>query len=127
MLANRLELAKMEDGHSPASLVFIDRKGNKIKEPSAAFSRAVDRVGLNDSIVDKRQKITFHSLRHTYASWLVEAGVSLYVVSKLLGHKSLKMTARYAHVGENAERRAARALAEHIKAPAELHVVKGGE
>jgi integrase len=40
----------------------------------------------------------FHSTRHTYASWLVQAGVDLYRVQKLCGHKSMATTMRYAHL-----------------------------
>jgi site-specific recombinase XerD len=39
-----------------------------------------------------------HTLRHTFASRLVKEGTDLYAVSKLLGHKSIKMTERYSHL-----------------------------
>lgn len=44
------------------------------------------------------QKLKFHSLRHTFASWLVQNGVSIYEVSKLLGHADIKTTEIYAHL-----------------------------
>jgi integrase len=43
-------------------------------------------------------KLHFHSLRHSFASWLVQGNVSIYLVSKLLGHSSVKTTERYAHL-----------------------------
>jgi len=51
---------------------------------------ACRRVGL--------EGVTFHTLRHTCASWLVMEGVPLFEVSKLLRHASIQMTERYAHL-----------------------------
>jgi integrase len=44
------------------------------------------------------EKLHFHSLRHTFATWLVQEGVSIYEVQKLLGHSSIGMTQKYAHL-----------------------------
>jgi integrase len=44
------------------------------------------------------ENFKWHDLRHTFASWLTQDGVPLHRVAKLLGHKGLQMTARYAHL-----------------------------
>ena len=44
-----------------------------------------------------REDLRFHDLRHAYGSWLVQNGVDLYLTGKLLRHKSLASTKRYAH------------------------------
>ncbi len=48
-----------------------------------------------------RPELTFHSLRHTFASWLLQKGVPILNVSKLLGHSDVKTTQIYAHVSNN--------------------------
>ncbi|MDH5497629.1 MAG: site-specific integrase, partial [Nitrospira sp.] len=56
------------------------------------------RRGLNAALkVAKIQDFHFHDLRHTFATRIVQAGVDLYKVQRLLGHKSPIMTQRYAH------------------------------
>ncbi len=60
----------------------------------------MDELKLNEGIDDRRQKLTFHNLRHSCASWLVMQGVDLYTVGKLLGHTTTRMTERYSHLSE---------------------------
>ena len=93
----------------PADYVFEGRKG-EMSRISPTFFRAVDELKLNDGIDDPRLKVYFHSLRHTYASWMIEEGADLYTVQKLLGHKTNVMTQRYAHMSENRLRDATKAL-----------------
>lgn len=54
------------------------------------WSNIMDRLGIED--------VTLHTLRHTCASRLVQRGVDLYVVCSWLGHSSIKVTERYAHL-----------------------------
>jgi integrase len=89
---------------NPNDFVFTNHKGLKVTHLSTSFARAIKPMGFNKGITDPRQKLTFHGLRHTYASWLVESGVSIYVVREMLGHASTAMSERYSHVGQNSMR-----------------------
>lgn len=79
-------------------------------EVSRTFERVVQDLGLNKGRGDRRERVVFHSLRHTFASWHAQRGTPLYTISKLLGHKSIKMTERYAHLCPTAERQATMTL-----------------
>lgn len=104
-------LLEVRSKATDSSLVFPGIKSGKVQtEISKDFGRAVIQQGLNSGINDRRQKITFHSLRHTCASRLVENGIDLYTVGKVLGHRTPGMTARYAHLGPNAVRDAVQTL-----------------
>lgn len=61
-----------------------------IQSLKKGFRGACDRAGIKD--------FRIHDLRHTFASWLVQSGVSLYVVKDLLGHSCITVTERYAHL-----------------------------
>ena len=105
----------------PGQLVFTDRYGLMIEKVSVTFPKSVDALGLNDGVADRRGHVVFHSLRHTFASWLVMDGVPLYTVSKLLGHASITMTERYAKLAPGGLRAAAmrldRITGNHVSAP----------
>jgi len=94
----------------PYEFVFKDRNGKRIRWVSKAFTRSVEALGLNDGITDPRLKVCFHTLRHTFGSWLVMAGVPIYTVKELMGHKTLAMTERYAHLASEAQRMAVKQL-----------------
>ena len=83
---------------NPSDLVFPDRNGKKGIQVSHAFDRVVDRLKLNKGVKDRRQEVTFHTFRHTFASWLALQGTPIFTISQLLGHKSLAMTQRYSHL-----------------------------
>jgi integrase len=87
-----------------------DPTTTKITQISDTFNRSVSALGLNNGVTDPRQKVVFHTLRHTFASWLVEQGVDLYTVKELMGHGNLSMTERYSHLAPDTLRRAVKIL-----------------
>jgi integrase len=70
--------------HINGTKIYDDHASKKLKN-------YVSDIGLNG-------KLHFHSLRHTFASWLVQDGVSLYEVQKLLGHSNISVTQVYSHL-----------------------------
>lgn len=70
-----------------AAQVFLDVDAARL---SVYTRRVFASVGIQDA--------SFHSLWHTAASWLVMEGVDLCAVGRILGHKTLRMTQRYAHL-----------------------------
>lgn len=91
------ELIKLPQ-QNPNQYLFTSRNGKKMTTLSRTFERVVKELGFNKGIIDRRQQLVFHSCRHTFASRLVERNVPLYDVAHLMGHSTLKMTQRYAHL-----------------------------
>jgi integrase len=67
-----------------------------------AFRKVLKKAGINN--------FHFHDMRHTFASYLRQNGVDLHTISKLLGHKDLRMTTRYAHLNVDSLRSAISSL-----------------
>ncbi len=83
--------AKAKASDATSGYVFASEAGTKIlaRNLHRGFRGAVKRAGVTD--------FRFHDLRHTFATRLAQAGIDLYKVARLLGHKDIKMTQRYAH------------------------------
>lgn len=103
-------LSELSKG-APGDNLFVTNQGDSVKFLSKTFGRVIDKLELNKGITDRRQRVSFHTLRHTYASWAVMAGVPLYQVGKALGHKSIAMTERYSHLAPNSHRQVFDAVA----------------
>ena len=82
--------------------VFCDRSGNRYSYLSSFFCHAVRQAGIPN--------FRFHDLRHTFASRLAMAGVDLYTISTLLGHKTPGLAARYSHLSDGHQQAAVERL-----------------
>jgi len=85
------EHPKRVAGGSAVPWVFSGPSGYQLKSIRNGFEAAVRRAGID-------RHIRFHDLRHTFASRLVMKGVDMRTVAKLLGHRDLRVTMRYAHL-----------------------------
>ena len=91
-------LAALRTAKRRGPYLFAHKDGTPFGDARRSFKTAVNRAGLPD--------IRWHDLRHTFASWLVERGADLYTVQELMGHTSLSMTRRYAHLSPGHKRAA---------------------
>ena len=85
-----VELFSSLPRHLRVPYVFCNNRQKPYKNVTEGFQSALKKSGINN--------FRFHDLRHTFASILVMAGVDISSVSELLGHTSIKMTQRYAHL-----------------------------
>lgn len=100
MLKDRKLKAKSE-------YVFPGNNGNcRVIAPLTVFLKVTKE--LFNKNVPVKDRVTFHTLRHTFASWLVMNNTPLYHVAQLMGHSTTKMTERYAHLSPENERHAIR-------------------
>ncbi len=99
-----------------------------------AITAALKAAGIVDRDGDR---LGWHTLRHTFASWMVIRGKPLRVVQDLMGHASIRQTERYAHLAPNAVHHDAVAdldystitsgLQRALKAPSDLDRERGGD
>ena len=114
------ERRKSEKQESSMGLVFPPVIGSEMRTNlSHAFRALADSIGLNDGIKqdDRARRIVFHSLRHTFASWLACNGEDIYRIQRLMRHRTITMTMRYAHLIPDATRSAVH----NLKPPRAFH------
>ena len=94
----------------PGTFVFTNRDGRMLGPSGRMFQevlhRVLDRADFESPIIRGKRRwcITFHGLRHTFASHWVMNGGDLFRLQKILGHRSVEMTLRYAHLAPDAYR-----------------------
>lgn len=111
ILKRRLEERQVEvvDGEEqPIAWVFPGPgKSGHLVEPKKMWSTVCARAGLSN--------VRIHDLRHTHASWLAQAGVSLQIIGAQLGHRQTSTTERYAHLHQDPIRRAVEAVVANME------------
>lgn len=101
------EVALISVKRNPDSpYIFCNKEGKPFSDITTSFFTAMKKTGIIN--------FRFHDLRHTFASQLVMSGIDLNTVRELLGHKSLNMTLRYAHLSSDHKKRAVDILNEQI-------------
>ena len=77
-------------------LIFESNRGKKYSEETI---QKIVKIASKKANINK--KVTPHTLRHSFATHLLEAGADIRYIQKLLGHKNLKTTQIYTHVANN--------------------------
>ncbi|MCA0275578.1 MAG: site-specific integrase [Proteobacteria bacterium] len=97
-------LPRMNDNDYVVVGAKAGRPYQNVRKPWKAITKA---VGLSD--------VRIHDLRHSFASFAAAQGMPLATIGKLLGHKNVGTTARYAHLSDSYLQQANNALGEHMK------------
>lgn len=93
LLARLRQYWKVDRPQSEQRLLFVSAKGTPVDETT--LQKTFTAACADAKLV---RRATIHTLRHSYATHLVEAGISLRTVQDILGHKSLRTTEVYMHV-----------------------------
>ena len=109
--------ARMKHGKND-DFVFLRKDKKPFTEMPTLFRDIITDLKFNENVSDTRQRVCFHTLRHTMASWHAEGGTDLYVLKELLGHGSITLTERYSHLSNGALQAATRGFEKKVKTAA---------
>ncbi len=99
-------------GWKGSCIPLKDALHNGQKPMSASSVQAAMRIAKHESgLMKHHEKVCIHTLRHSYATHMLEAGTSVRQVAAYLGHTTLKPTMVYLHLTEVSEEKARAALA----------------
>lgn len=90
---------------NPGDIVFPNKHGGMFGKSARILQETLKQVLFTagfPKIDDKTHYITFHDLRHTFASHWMMSGGDLFKLQRILGHKSIEMTQRYSHLAPDA-------------------------
>ncbi|RKG70767.1 hypothetical protein D7V80_04200 [Corallococcus sp. CA054B] len=100
--------ALKEHRHLRGAYVFCQEDGQPLTD--GLMRRPLERSLIRASITREQGRIGWHDLRHTYGSHLAMRGVPLKVIQELMGHATIEMTMRYAHLSPETKERAVQQL-----------------
>jgi len=108
---NSLVAATLKKQDMSSEFVFPhpQRKNKALKDVSYSLKTACDKCGI--------EKLRFHDLRHTAATFMVQAGVDLVTIKEILGHSTIQMTMIYCHSSQEAKRKAVQELEKAFGTP----------
>ena len=109
----------------PDDYVFTKEGDERLKDTPREFFEVVKDLSFNNGIADRRQRVCFHTCRHSFASWHVTAGTDLYTVKELLGHSVIAMTERYSHLAPGTLQNATRTLERAIESAGQKKAEEG--
>lgn len=103
------KILKEQDMSSEWIFPHPQRRERAMKDVSYSLKTACNKIGID--------KFRFHDLRHTSATWMVNAGVDLVTIKEILGHSTIQMTMIYCHSSQESKRKAVLELEKISAAP----------
>ena len=106
LLTETLKSSKIEFDRTQDEYVFCDNSGKPFTRLDRSFKTSLRRAGIRN--------FRFHDCRHDFASYWMMNGGDIYTLSKILGHSTVKVTERYAHLSADYGRDTIELMGRHM-------------